>query len=84
MKVTFTIDCTPEEAREFFGFPDVRPMQESFMRKVEERMTATVDAMSPETLMKIWMPGSVQGVEQFQKMLWGTFGAAKTRPGGDA
>jgi len=28
MKITMNIDCTPDEARAFFGLPDVKPMQE--------------------------------------------------------
>ena len=27
MKITVGIDCTPTEAREFMGLPDVKPMQ---------------------------------------------------------
>ena len=70
MKVTFDIDCTPEEARIFFGLPDVVPMQEVLMEKIQERMLQGLDAMSPEALMKSWMPGGVQGMEQMQKMFW--------------
>jgi hypothetical protein len=29
MKVHIDIDCTPEEARTFFGLPDLQPMQEA-------------------------------------------------------
>ncbi len=34
MKVTIEIDCTPIEAREFLGLPDVRPMQSAMMDKL--------------------------------------------------
>ena len=27
MKITIEIDCTPDEARQFVGLPDVKPMQ---------------------------------------------------------
>ncbi len=29
MKITVDIDCTPEEARAFFGLPNVQPMQDA-------------------------------------------------------
>jgi len=70
MKVTVDIDCTPEEARVFFGLPDVQPMQAAVMKQIEERMTANLDAMSPEAMLKSWLPAGVQGLEQLQNMFW--------------
>ena len=67
MKVTVNIDCTPEEARAFFGLPDVRPMQDEMMEDVTQRMKQALAAMDPETMMQTWLPASVQGFEQLQK-----------------
>lgn len=67
MKVTIDIDCTPEEARTFLGLPDVRPMQEQMMQELQDRMAATVRSMSPEEMMKAWLPASVAGLEQMQQ-----------------
>ncbi len=80
MKITIDVDCTPEEARAFLGLPDVAPMQRALMEEIGERMSAGLEAMDPETLMKTWMPLGVQGLEQAQKMFWARFGKA---PGGD-
>jgi len=71
MKVHVEIDCTPEEARAFFGLPDVAPMQQKLMREVEDRTMAAMRAMEPEALLKTWLPASLQGFEQLQKMFWG-------------
>ena len=38
MKVTVEVDCTPEEARRFLGLPDVVPIQQAIMEKLEQRM----------------------------------------------
>jgi hypothetical protein len=70
MKVHLEIDCTPEEARAFFGLPDVAPMQGRLMKDVEERMVASMNAMEPEALMRNWLPASMQGLENLQKMFW--------------
>ncbi len=70
MKVTFNIDCTPEEARAFLGLPDVAPMQQALMGELEDRLRATMGALSPEALVKTWMPASLQNVEQAQKVFW--------------
>jgi hypothetical protein len=40
VKVTFNIDCTPEEARRFFGLPDVTQLQAELMDKIRDRMMA--------------------------------------------
>ena len=70
MKVTINIDCTPEEARSFLGLPDIRPMQDALMAEVQKRMEQTVKSMDPETMLKTWLPASLEGLEQMQKMFW--------------
>jgi hypothetical protein len=79
MKFTVDVDCTPEEARAFLGLPDVKPMQDALMKQVQERMTASLSAMDPETLIKTWMPAGVQGMEQLQKMFWSQFSGGTRR-----
>ena len=83
MKVTINIDCTPEEARGFFGLPDVKPMQDAMMAEMQRRMQEGLTAQDMETLMKAWtnpalsqgMTDSMtKGMEQFQKMFWSAFG----------
>ncbi len=76
MKITVDVDCTPEEARTFFGLPDVRPMQEALMKQLQDRMSASLSAMDPETMMRTWMPAGIQGFEQLQKMFWSQMNAA--------
>ncbi len=73
------IDCTPEEARAFFGLPDVAPMQERLMREVEERTLTAMRAMEPEALIQSWLPASMQGLENLQKMFWNAMADPKKR-----
>jgi len=70
MKVKIDIDCTPQEARQFFGLPDIEPMQKVLLAEMEERMRTALAAMDPEALFKIWLPAGVQGWEQLQQMFW--------------
>lgn len=58
MKFTINVDCTPEEARAFLGLPDVQPVQQAVMDKLQERMMAAIEEVSAENLMKTWMPFS--------------------------
>ncbi|WP_085901558.1 DUF6489 family protein [Kiloniella majae] len=81
MKITFDIDCTPEEARQFLGLPDVSELQKEAIEEVRKRMLETIQSSDPEALMKTWMPASMQGFDQMQKMFWSQFsqdGSTKT------
>tara|TARA_R110002072_G_scaffold12038_14_gene53041 strand:+ start:1345 stop:1584 length:240 start_codon:yes stop_codon:yes gene_type:complete len=74
VKISIDIDCTPEEARQFLGLPDVKPLQESLMKEIERRMLSNLETMDPENLMKTWLPASLEGFEQIQKMFWSQMG----------
>jgi len=68
MKVTVNIECTPAEARAFFGLPDVQPMQASLMKELEDRLRKNIQAMDPETMFKTWLPATLKNIEQMQEM----------------
>ncbi len=76
MKFNFDIECTPEEARAFFGLPDVTPMQERVMKELENQMQENIRNLSPEEMVKTWMPATMQGWGEMQKMFWGQMGMA--------
>jgi hypothetical protein len=76
MKVTIEVDCTPLEARQFFGLPDVQPMQEAILAEMEKRLMAETAKFSPEGLMRAWFSGSAQGAEWFRDVLGGLFARA--------
>jgi flagellar motor component MotA len=67
MKVTINIDCTPEEARAFFGLPDLGPVHAAYV----DRMTSFVaDGLTPadiEKMMRSWLPGMSEGFEQWRQ-----------------
>jgi hypothetical protein len=69
MKVSFDIDCTPEEARKFFGLPEVQPLQEALLKEVQERISANIKAMDANALIETWLPATLKGFEQWQQML---------------
>ena len=70
-KVTVNVECSPEEARAFLGLPDVAPMQQALMAELEERLRSNIQAMTPDAMLKTWLPASMQNVEQAQKVFWG-------------
>ena len=68
MKVNIEIDCTPVEARQFMGLPDVVPMQTAVMDKMQQQMMSNIDKVSPESLMQTWFSFDPKIVERFQDM----------------
>lgn len=68
MKVNIEIDCTPLEARQFFGLPDVAPMQTAVMEKLQQQMIANIDKVSPESLIQSWFSFDPKLAERMQEM----------------
>ena len=67
MKVSFDIDCTPEEARRMLGLPDVTPVNEALVEELIKRAAELVGEMDAEQLMQQWMTAGVQGLGDMQR-----------------
>lgn len=80
MKINVDIDCTPEEARAFFGLPDVQPMQKAVMDEMTQRLKQAMAAADPEVMLKTWLPASIQGLEQMQRAFWAQMDPDKWAP----
>jgi Family of unknown function (DUF6489) len=79
MKVNIEIDCTPMEARQFFGLPDVSPMQTAVMEKLQRQMMSNIDKVSPEALMQNWLTFDPKLAERFQDMFVAMAGLGSPR-----
>ena len=79
MKVNVEIDCTPLEARQFMGLPDVQPMQTAVMEKLQQQMSANIDKVSPEALMQSWFTFDPKITERFQDMFASMAGLGSAR-----
>lgn len=75
MKFTVNVDCTPEEARRFFGLPDLKPMQDAILKDMEKQMRDNMKAMNPEQMMQSWFPAGMQNFQELQKMIWDQMGS---------
>ena len=69
MKITIDVDCTPLEARQFMGLPDVEPMQKAAMAQIEKRMVAELERYTPEALFKAWLPIAGMNADWLQEFL---------------
>jgi hypothetical protein len=68
MKVNIEIDCTPLEARQFFGLPDVGPMQTAVMDKLQQQMMSNIDKVSPDKLIQSWFSFDPKLADRMQDM----------------
>ena len=68
MKVNLEVDCTPEEARAFFGLPDLRPMQAAVTAKLQAQMLDAADRFSPDSVLRSWLSLMPMMPEQIREM----------------
>lgn len=69
MKVNIEIDCTPAEARAFFGLPDVTPLNEQLVSEMSKRMGENMAAMEPDALMRNWVTLGGEWQKQFMSLM---------------
>jgi hypothetical protein len=81
MKINVEIDCTPLEARQFFGLPDVQPMQTAVMDNLQKQMMANIEKVSPEALMQSWFNFDPKIAERFQDIFVTMAGLGGARAG---
>jgi len=82
MKCKLEVECTPLEARQFFGLPDVQPLQAVVMQEVEKKMLAEIERFSPDSVLKSWLSMFTQSPEHlqdaFSKMMFTGLNRTKT------
>ena len=66
MKCRLEVECTPLEARQFFGLPDVQPLQATIMAEVERKMLSEMERFTPDAVLKSWLTMFSQSPEQLQ------------------
>lgn len=66
MKVTVNMDMTPDEARKLMGLPDLEPLQNAMMEKIQAQMEEYFNDISdPEAMFTKFMPMGIQAMEQY-------------------
>ena len=60
MKITITVDCSPEEARGFLGLPDLTAMHDQFRQQMSK---------DPEAAMKAWLSSAADLQSKFWQQM---------------
>jgi len=69
MKITITVDCTPLEARQLAGLPDLQPMQDRLVGEIEQRLRDAATRMTPEAVLQQWFSAWPAGLEQMRRAM---------------
>ncbi|MGD8325584.1 MAG: DUF6489 family protein [Sphingomonadales bacterium] len=67
MQIKITVDCTPNEARQFFGLPDLTEIHGVFIDQMKKQMEGGGTTAEFQNLMKQWM------MPDMQKAFWDKF-----------
>lgn len=68
MKINFNVECTPDEARSFFGLPKVAPMQDRMLKEMEAQFRKSMASMDGEALFKGFLAGTGNPMERWQEL----------------
>lgn len=69
MKFSIDVECTPEEARAFFGLPDVSSVNQIIVEGLAERTRENLDAFTdPQKFFEAAMTSGAGNMEAMQKM----------------
>jgi hypothetical protein len=83
LKITFDIDCTPEEARRFMGLPDLTPVHETYVSALVAAMEGRVKPEMLEGLVKSWMPMGEVGLGFWRRLMEAAPGASGAKTPAD-
>ena len=72
MKITFNIECTPDEARQFLNLPNFAPLQEKILKAVETKMQENLLNLVPDGLLNNFLSATVQNLGEMQRIFSGT------------
>ena len=78
MKITIDVDITPRELRSFFGLPDIKPLQDEMLERIQDKMSTSVEGFDMLNLMKPLLPAHMQSLDVVQKAFWQIFSNDKT------
>jgi hypothetical protein len=84
MKITVNLETDAQEMREFFGLPNVRPLQDEMLQIVRGNMEKGVTGFDALKLMQPMLPGNMQSVETLQKAFWDAFTNAGSKAGAES
>lgn len=81
MKIHIEFDVTPAELRQFFGLPNVQPLQEEMLRSFGRQMQSGIEGFDPVQMMRPFVTPDPAGMEAMQRAFLNTL--STFAPGSD-
>lgn len=82
MKINIEIECTPEEARNFLGLPDVSPANAVYVESLAKAMRGVSTPDQLQEYAQALAPMGQVGLKLFQSFVEGGMKAAQRGSGG--
>ena len=79
MKLNIEIDCTPEEARQFMGLPDVEQANAIYVDTIAKAMKGVTNTEQLEQYARQLAPMGQMGLKMFQNFVEGSMAASAMR-----
>ena len=70
MKISFDIECTPQEARAFLGLPDLEPLHERYLDRMKNLVDDMVGPADLEKMAQAWLPGMAKTMDAWPQAFW--------------
>lgn len=83
MKVNIEFDCTPDEARQFLGLPDVTKANEAYAEATAKLMRGAGSIEQLQEFAKQLAPMGEMGLKLFQQFMTAGIAGAGKKKGGD-
>jgi hypothetical protein len=68
MKITIDTECTPEEARRFLGLPDLSPVHDAYITRMQRMIEEGVQSGDIESFLRNWGPMGDAGMAMWRQM----------------
>ncbi|HTM94761.1 MAG TPA: DUF6489 family protein [Croceibacterium sp.] len=83
MKINIEIDCSPEEARQFMGLPDVEKANKVYVDTIAQAMKGVSNVDQLQDYAKQLAPMGQLGLKVFQSFVEGAARSSGSKPKGD-
>lgn len=81
MKISFDIECTPQEARTFFGLPDVTPVHDLIVGAMMEKTRENIDTLAdPKVFWERAIAAGGSSMEAMSSLFSAAVGAGSADP----
>lgn len=69
MKINISIDCTPAEARDMIGLPDVKRIQDKWLDAIEAKILSEAENFTPENMINTWTKGASANMDAVTSLM---------------